>query len=455
MDGTIPAPTKASTPETVERWQLGGLIWQGEQTVWLRTLIDSLRMELAQGRRADALRTAHRLLEMEKDFTDAHLWIGRISQDPAEKRHHLELALALLPGNAEITRELMVLNGQLTRAEATRAGDLYDPQQRTADGVVKSETQALLCPICRGALTVNDVTGVTCKFCGYNDADSHNAIKPTPETTMVVALIQQRSKATQWQVGKRMIHCNECGAERVMPEGKMSARCPFCGSVQVITQDVLGAFRQPDGILRFGVRRAEAETIIQTALNSRMEKMKGWFIKNRVVDSSYQGVYLPFWEFDIFGKVLLRDDYRDSSGHADTFERSEQIEQMQNALVSAVKSPPKALTDRLGAWQFTEMMPYTPQLLAKFPAELYRIDFDRAGLLVRDVFREAMLAKHRNLNPNVRRTIATQIDHMELRLLLMPVWIVTLTEEDGELRTALINGQTGQVVMGSAHKPGA
>jgi hypothetical protein len=30
--------------------------------------------------------------------------------------------------------------------------------------------------------------------------------------------------------------------------------------------------------------------------------------------------------------------------------------------------------------------------------------------------------------------------------------VATLTEEDGDLRTALVNGQTGRVVLGKAEK---
>ncbi len=42
---------------------------------------------------------------------------------------------------------------------------------------------------------------------------------------------------------------------------------------------------------------------------------------------------------------------------------------------------------------------------------------------------------------------------MSFRLLLLPVWIATLSEVDGDTRPALVNGQTVRVVLGSARKP--
>jgi hypothetical protein len=52
----------------------------------------------------------------------------------------------------------------------------------------------------------------------------------------------------------------------------------------------------------------------------------------------------------------------------------------------------------------------------------------------------------------VEITIFSAVRDMNFRLLLLPVWVATLTEEDGDLRTALVNGQTGRVVLGKAEK---
>ncbi len=42
---------------------------------------------------------------------------------------------------------------------------------------------------------------------------------------------------------------------------------------------------------------------------------------------------------------------------------------------------------------------------------------------------------------------------MTFRLLLLPVWIALLAEQDGDRRIGLVNGQTGKVALGKAQKP--
>jgi hypothetical protein len=38
-------------------------------------------------------------------------------------------------------------------------------------------------------------------------------------------------------------------------------------------------------------------------------------------------------------------------------------------------------------------------------------------------------------------------------LLLLPVWVATITEEDGDIRLGLVHGQKGKAVLGKAYKP--
>lgn len=457
LDGTYPennGTQEQGIEETDEQqWVLGGLLYKGETNPWMRSMVSSLRSQLQLGQREEAIQTCRRLLEMERNFLDAHLWIARLSDDEAEKRHHLDKLVALDPHNIEATRLLLVLNGEMTEEESKRSEDLYRDNLQFADEPVAAATESLLCPICRGTLTVNENQQVACAFCGFTDESATNAVRATPDTSLAVALIKQRGKAVRWQVGQRMVHCDECGAERVLPAGKMSTRCPFCNSTHVVVQDTLGAFRQPDGIVRFKVRRKDAEAAVHSELNSRAEKLKGWFVDNRVAHIRYEGVYLPYWSFDIFGKAILTDSYRDAKEFATQTKRQEVAHQLHNALVSAIDSLPRSMLGSVDQFTLSETIPYTPKVLSKFAAELYHRDFDAASLDVRETFRQAAVERNRNLNPNLTRTVMTHVDHMVMRLLLLPFWIATITEKDDEVRIALVNGQTSRTTLGKARKP--
>ncbi|MEL6269207.1 MAG: hypothetical protein AAFR22_05295, partial [Chloroflexota bacterium] len=438
MDGTFPpedtepedvaaSPTDAPT----ETWVLGGLLYSGEMTPRMRTMVGSLRAQLEQGDRNGAIETCRRLLQMERHFVDAHLWLAKLSKDEENIHKHAGAVLAMQPGNAEATRLMLVARGEMTAAEAERSKDLYHDNVQVSDDAVDAQTNVLLCPICRGGLTIAGDGHVECAFCGYVDEDAHNAVRPTSDVSLAVSLIKQRGKAVRWKVGERMVHCNECGAERVLPEGKMSGRCPFCNSNHVIVQDNLGAFRQPDAIVKFKLKRQRVEDIVHGQLESRMEKLKGLFTENRVDRIYYSGVFLPFWVFDVFGTVIIRDTYRDASSVNVEVARQEFGGQLQDLAIPAVDSPPRSLTRNLGRWDYSEKIAYTPKLLSKFAAELYVHDFDVASLEARELFRKEMQAKNINLNPNETRTVSTMVDHMDMELLLLPVWVATIIERDG------------------------
>jgi hypothetical protein len=102
--------------------------------------------------------------------------------------------------------------------------------------------------------------------------------------------------------------------------------------------------------------------------------------------------------------------------------------------------------------------PYAPKLLGGFPAELYDIDFDRASLEARSVIGEQMREKHTMLaqsrRGDVKVTIFTEVQQMQFQLVLLPVWVATITERDDDIRTALINGVTGEIALSKARKPG-
>jgi hypothetical protein len=264
----------------------------------------------------------------------------------------------------------------------------------------------------------------------------------------------------QWVVGERLLACNSCGSERTIPARKLSELCPFCGSNHVIERDVLGSFQQPDGLIPFLVGQKQAGERIQERLGGWAERLKGWFDNNRVGRATIEAVYLPFWVFDTMLEVR-RTTTRYSGGGTDTrrnvpndlYQSITIPDALNNVQVCAVKSPPPLLTRHLGQFEMKPMTPYEPSLLAKYPAEIYSIDFDQASLLARETIGQTMREKHGLQTGGAESMITTSVQSMTFQLVLMPVWVATLYEEDGDIRTALVNGQSGRVALGRAHRP--
>jgi hypothetical protein len=135
--------------------------------------------------------------------------------------------------------------------------------------------------------------------------------------------------------------------------------------------------------------------------------------------------------------------------------RQETLTEMANDVpVFGVKSPPPHLLERMGRYDLGRMLAYEPGLLAKHSAEIYAVDFEAASLLARERISAEMRTRHgHDMTGDLIISVQSLVQNMLFRLVLLPVWVATVTEEDGDLRPVLVNGQTGQVAIGKARKP--
>ncbi len=421
---------------------------------------------LFDGNKKAALDSLQDALDIQPDFADAHLWYARISDVEAVKRDHLSSILAVDASNAEATRMMLVLNGRLTAEQAERGQKSAGPVIKQVGKAVNTTLAGTGCPKCNGSLTTNDLTGrAECGFCGYiaDQGERHTA----NGDSVLAALLEQRAEPIKWVIGERLLHCKQCGAERAIPATELSTHCPFCGSNQVIQQDALNSFNQPEGIIPFKVTREEASHLVKEQLKGVSERIKGWFDNNKIASATLNGYYLPFWMFDATVEVTRTRIQNQSSNSGYGYTRNmtpvePYVQTKYNEIfgdmeICGVQSPPKELTHGLGDYHTSELLEYSPSLLAKYPAQLYTQNFDEAALEARSQISAAMRFKfsRRELMEDEKVTINvfTTIQQMSFRLILAPVWIAHLIEQDKDQRMALVNGQTGQVVLGKSEKP--
>jgi len=415
--------------------------------------------QLFAGDKAAAIRTLQSALELQPDFLEAHLWIAKISDDEQVKRDHLGSVLAYDGGNPEALRLMLVLNGRLTPEQAEHAYRDTRPITMQADAPVDARFTTLRCPKCGGDLQEAQTGArVECKFCGYTADASRQG--DADGDLLFAALLERKSQPVRWVVGERLLHCNQCGAERTLAADQLSSRCPFCFSNQVIEQDALDSFEQPDGLIPFTITRDEAGQRIKERLKGLGERLKNLFDSNEVARATLNGYYLPFWVFDAMLDITrTRVDMQPTPDRAhinQPYAQSHYSDAIYDVEVCAVTSPPPALTAQLGDYDLRAMAGYTPELLATYPAGLYTLDVDQAALDARSRASAIMRGKftERDLSDdtNISISVFTNVQQMRYRLVLLPLWVATLIEVDGDVRTALVNGQTGKVALGKAYK---
>lgn len=418
---------------------------------WARAAFETAQVAARRGDVAEARDALRRALETEPDLTDAHYALALLSTDPAEKRAHLADVLLAMPNHLDAMRELMVLDGRLSADEAARTHHFDDPETRRAAEPVGTRTTALACPVCGGDLTVDPDDGhVECRFCGYRAASAPPV--QSDRDSLAAALLQRKAQPVRWKIGRRLLHCNQCGAERTIPATALSNRCPFCNSNHVVQQDALGSFQQPDALVRFRVSPDAADALVRKRLRRVDQRLAGVFDTNAVRRLELEGVYLPFWTFDALLDVTQVFTPRDSSRPVPP-ERVQFRDGCHDLTVAGVTRPPASLTRRLEPFDFEPAVAYAPKLLARFPASLYDVDFDKASLEARSLAAAWMRDKHGTTNrTDVEVRVSSAVLQMSFRLVLLPVWVGVITEADGDLRPVLVNGQSGKVVLGRAQK---
>lgn len=414
---------------------------------------------LHEGQPEKALESFKRAIFFQPDFTDAHIAIADLVDDEQTKRDHLGVVIAFDGSNLEAVRRLMVLDGRLTAEEAARTYHYDDQQVEHIDLVETKKAEVLLCPVCGGQLTVNDENGqVECKYCGYVEIRAPS--RKVGVDMLAMALLERKAKPVRWVVGQRILHCNQCGAERTIPARNLTHECPFCGSQHVVQQEAIESLEQPDGLVPFRISRQQAGENIKAELQRLTHRIANLFDKNRIAHGTLEPVYLPFWVFDAVAdvtetRVVVTTDSEMRAVLRSAHNTLTFTDSMSNVAVCGVTSPPPELTGRLGPFDYGEMVAYQSKLLAKYPAELYNIDFDKASLEARGIISKALREKHNRRDvreDSVRISASSAVKNMSFRLVLLPVWVARLIEVDSDTRVALVNGQTGRVALGQVQK---
>lgn len=425
---------------------------------WAQAAFETAQFAYARGDLAGARSALLRALETEPDFIDAHYWLAQFADDLQVKRQHLTDALMLMPNHLDAMRDLMVLDGRLTAEEAARTHHDHDAPAQSPAEPVGATTTVLICPVCGGDLTVDPVDGrVECRFCGYR-AGTAPETPPSAGDFLSAALLERRASGARWKIGRRLLHCNRCGAERTIPATALSTRCPFCDSNHVVQQDALGSFQQPDGLVRFHVSPEQAEARIYKRLRRLDERLAGLLNSNAVRRLDLEGVYLPFWAFDALADVTQTvvqkpSHYGRRLNELPPVQSTTFRDGCYNLLIAGASKPAAGLLRGLNAFDLGQMVAYQPKLLARYPAALYDIDFDRAALDARSEVIRRMREKHGAAErEDAEIRVSTLVASMSFRLVLLPVWIATITEANGDLRQALVDGQTGKVILGKARK---
>jgi DNA-directed RNA polymerase subunit RPC12/RpoP len=404
------------------------------------------------GDKAEAQRYLERLLldhaATYAEKAQAHIWLTELTDDPAEKRAHLEHVLSLEPNNAVARRGLAVLEGRLKQA------DIIDPDQQTAEAEPETPQQVdarrFICPQCGGLMAFEPGSAtVRCTYCDHRQT-IFSALKDgllVEEHDFIVALATSKGHALPAEM--HVCQCKGCQARLVLTR-ELTTHCPYCGSshiVEIETPEMV----QPEGIIPFVVAAAEAEKTFRRWLDKNVKD-------NQIRTTRVRGIYLPAWTFDISKEVHWRGYEPDNNrydGYQKRVHEGSYYLLEDDVLVPASHALPKDLFGAFEKFLLKEAVPYDSAYLANWPTTLYEISVADASLLARQiVLKKGNKAAHMQALarvPNIQnfQTFSSDMSVLSYKLVLLPFWIANYRHEE-KVYTVVINGQTKRVI---AQKP--
>ena len=389
----------------------------------------------------------YRAIYLKDNDARPYIWLSSISNQPKEQIEYLERAVAIDQSNAAATRGLALLTGKIDRTEVLAEGQA--PELSDMAGEVQAVGQSFTCPRCGGRMAFEiETERLTCEYCGYvENAQSQQPMQQPDE--QVLDFVMPTARGHRWAGAQQCLTCERCGAQQILPPGQKTAECSYCGSNQLVASAEQAKLIDPQAIALMQVDQQQADKLARRWMGG------GFFVPDNLLHLSsnlqLRPAYYSNWLFD--GTVELRwtCEVADGSGNSRRWIASSGAETrfFNDVLVSGVRAILNNELEEVGPFNLEELIDFSPNSLAGWPAILYDRSLSDASLVARD---EVV----RKLRPQMYSLVEAGREKRNLKIgsgswsgitfkhILLPLWVGAYTYQGTSYRL-LVNGQTGKV----------
>jgi uncharacterized protein YbaR (Trm112 family) len=262
------------------------------------------------------------------------------------------------------------------------------------------------------------------------------------------------------------LSCRNCGSAQQMTA--IAGRCPSCRGPLVVSEDLGGQLKGPDGVVPFTVDKDAAAARFGEWTSSR------WFaptaLKKVATTESMRGAYLPHWGFDdrtTTDYTGQRGDYYYTTETYTTQENGQMVTHTRqvrhtrwspaqgrvsrdfvDVLATAVTTLDAELLDNLGPWSTAAATGYQSEYLAGFDSPRYDVDADAGFSTAKQEMAVVIEQDCRaDIGGDEQRVegMTTYDQAVLFRLLLLPLWIAAYVTGGKEF-DVYVNANTGEVV---------
>ena len=323
------------------------------------------------------------------------------------------------------------------------------------------------CPACGGPLHFAGASGkLECEYCGssFEVAEIEKLYQQKDEKAADAFHEESEKQAAQepaedWDTagdGMHVYNCPSCGAELICDENTAATSCPYCGNPSVVPGQLSGMLK-PDYVLPFKLDKAAAIAALKKHYGKKLLLPKAFRDQNHI--EQIQGVYVPFWLFDMKSDADLSFNATRSHVHTEgdwevtttehfRIHRAGTVEFARIPVDGSSKMPDDYM-DSIEPFDFSELKPFSTAYLPGYLADKYDVTVD-------DSRARADRRSRETLENALRETVTGYgtcvTDHTDIRLhrgkvhyALLPVWMLS-TKWNGESFLFAMNGQTGKLV---------
>lgn len=318
------------------------------------------------------------------------------------------------------------------------------------------------CSSCGAALEfAPGTTALACPYCGARTAITLVGSLKHDYATYLATAPQSLTGLDPFS-----LQCGNCGS--MQSTTALSSRCPTCKGALVVSDDLGGRLKRPDGVVPFVITKDRASASFKDWAGSR------WFAPNALKEvlhtDSMVGAYVPHWGFDDRtitdyagrrGEHYWETETYTVSVNGQQETRTRQVQRTRwyptsgrvwldfvDVLAPAVRTPDARTLVKLGPWKASAATSFEPQLLAGFDTPRYTVTSeDGYAHARRQMVSQIESACRRDIGGDEQQltTVRTTDTDVLFRLLLMPLWMATYIV-GGRVFRVYVNANTGQVV---------
>lgn len=308
------------------------------------------------------------------------------------------------------------------------------------------------CPACGGPLRYDGARALL--VCDHCDS----AFEPTQIEVMYAE--RQASAAAKATTGADDLTgtyvCSSCGAELITDETTAVSECPYCGNPVVRAAQLAGAF-EPDLVVPFKLDHKAAVTALENHYRGKILLPKSFKVGNHV--DEVQGVYVPFWLYDLEAAGDTRFTAENRRTHRDGDDEvieTDHYDITRTGTMSFERIPvdgsskmPDGHMDAIEPFDYSELKPFSTAYMPGYLANRWDEDADacreRALARVQQSVGDALQETVTGYDTVNRVDCRVEPHWNEAHYAMLPVWMLHTSWEGRDFLFAM-NGQTGRLV---------